>query len=106
MTQAEFWSSTLRQVLAITDARRSAEQDRERGEWERARWISTAITRATLAPHSKAAAKIQPTDLIRFAWEEEEEQPEKPNLDAAAIFAKWDAHNEKMKNGGTSNGHQ
>lgn len=65
MSQAEFWSSTIRQVLDITSARMQAEQDRERGQWERARWLGTVI----LQPHLQKGKTLKPTDLIKFEWE-------------------------------------
>lgn len=86
MSQAEFWNSTIRQVLAITEARRNAEQDRERGAWERARWLGTII----LQPHLQKGKTLKPADLVKFEWEQDA-QPKKIDEEARRFWAeKWD----------------
>ena len=82
----------------IIEGRSEADADKEKNEWERARWSAAAIVRAVLAPHSKSASQIKPQDLAVFPWEQAAETQEPPKKDKAAIkeiFAKWDAHNAK-----------
>jgi hypothetical protein len=91
MTQAEFWNSTIRQVLDITTARVEAHQERERGEWERARWLGTVI----LQPHLQKGKTLKPTDLIKFDWEQrvisEQRLDDKESEEVKRFWAnKWD----------------
>ena len=82
----------------IIEGRSEADNDKEKNEWERARWAAAAIVRAVLVPHNKKAPDIKPQDLAVFPWEQPAETQEPPKQDKAAIkeiFAKWDAHNAK-----------
>lgn len=83
----------------IIEGRSEADADKEKNEWERARWSAAAIVRAVLAPHSKTAIEIKPQDLAVFPWEQQTEIQEQPKRDPIAIkeiFAKWDAHKKKV----------
>jgi len=85
-------------VYNIIEGRSEADNDKEKNEWERARWSAAAVVRAVLAPHSKKASDIKLQDLAVFQWEQPAETQEPPKQDKAAIkeiFAKWDAHNAK-----------
>jgi hypothetical protein len=65
------------------------DDDRERGAWERARWIAAVL----LSPHAKKGKSIQPRDLTVFPWEKQE-RTEQDDAEAAAkraeLFAQWD----------------
>lgn len=87
MSQAEFWNSTIRQVLDITGARMQAQQERERGKWERARWLGAVI----LQPHLQKGKTLKPTDLIKFDWEQPAKPEKKIDEETRRFWAdKWD----------------
>ena len=48
-------------------AREDVEYTKEKSEWERARWMASAI----LQPHVNKKS-LKPTDLVRFPWEKDD----------------------------------
>jgi len=43
------------------------QEQRERAEWERVRWLGSIV----MQPHLKKGRKLKPTDLATFPWETE-----------------------------------
>lgn len=88
MSVSDFWDADLRSVYNFISGRATQEQEFQRREWERARWLGHLI----LLPHKK----VKPTDLIKFDWENApsaEISPEEIQR-REAIWEKWD---KKMK---------
>jgi len=46
------------------------EEQRQRQEWERTRWLATI----TMQPHVKKGSIKKPTDIATFPWEEEQKK--------------------------------
>lgn len=72
---------------------RSREEEQERAEWERIRWLAAVL----LSPHARKGKTIQPRDLAVFPWEKQERTTQDNEAAAqrrAELFAKWD---EEMK---------
>lgn len=55
------------------------EEQRQRQEWERTRWLAMI----TMQPHVKKGSIKKPTDLVTFPWEEKKS---KPAVDGLAIL--------------------
>jgi hypothetical protein len=91
----DFWGSTLQSVYNIIEGRSEAENDKEKSEWERVRWLAMAM----MQPHLQKGKRLAPQDLVTFHWEQE--QTEQPPQDEAAAqkraekIAKWDANIKK-----------
>jgi len=88
LPRKEFWEITPKLFSIYVEEYQNKESNREKGEWERARFVATF----TLLPHSKKALK--PKDLVIFPWEESEiievikELPQSIKELAAAMDAK------------------
>lgn len=61
-----FYGMTLREFFAALTGQQERETEKERRQWERTRWLATCL----LQPHTGKNKKLQPTDLIRFSWED------------------------------------
>jgi hypothetical protein len=75
---------TLRSVSAIIEEREIAERE----PWERVRWLATI----TLQPHAKKGTTLKPTDLLKFAWDNEKKAKAltMSEEERQAMFDKWD----------------
>ena len=41
------------------------EENRERQQWERTRWLGALL----LQPHAKKGTRMKPTDIAKFPWD-------------------------------------
>lgn len=60
-----FYSMNLREFFASLEGQQERAEQEQRREWERARWMVTAL----LQPHAKKGQAIKPEDLMKFSWE-------------------------------------
>ena len=67
MSLTEYYSSEIDVVLSIIDSFYEFENNKERQEWERARFISYM----TIKPHDIKKKFKKPSDIIRFGWEQQ-----------------------------------
>ncbi|MCB0587018.1 MAG: hypothetical protein KDD06_17065 [Phaeodactylibacter sp.] len=71
-----------------------AEELRIRSSWEQTRWQTAAM----LNVYAKKGQKIKPADLVRFPWEDAEEETHSINMAVAEQrWAKWDEDVKKGK---------
>ena len=70
MRLEDFCRCTPAEFRAIAEGWNDMEQNRERGEWERARMQCLCM----IQPYSKE--KLSPQDVMRFKWETEEGEEE------------------------------
>ena len=66
MSLSEYYSSEIEVVLSIMDSFYEFENNKERQEWERARFIAFM----TIKPHDMKKKFKKPSDLIKFDWEQ------------------------------------
>lgn len=77
MLESEFWDATLREVHNRIDGFRRLEDSRQRGEWERMRWLAMFV----LMPHTKKGRKLgKPTDIMQFPWEKQKARSTAPAI--------------------------
>lgn len=67
MSVDDFCRCTPSEFRAVHEAWDKSEQRRERSAWERTRMLCTCM----LQPYSRR--QLEPTDVMKFAWEIEEE---------------------------------
>lgn len=96
MPLSDYWDSDLATVVNVIQGRRDAEEGRERGEWERARWLAGVF----LQPHMSKGRTLKSQDLAVFPWEREE-KPAAAVLqaDKERVFDKWDDEMKKQWQG-------
>ena len=80
----EFWSLTFHEFFLLQRGRNEQLQIKERFEWERTRWLACLI----LKPHKKKKSRLNPTDLVKFEWEEKEGEMELEKRKKAAEYAR------------------
>ena len=68
MSLSEYYSSEIEVVLSIMDSFYEFENNKERQEWERARFIAFM----TVKPHDTKKKFKKPSDLIKFGWEQQQ----------------------------------
>ena len=68
MSLSEYYSSEIEVVLSIMDSFYEFENNKERQEWERARFIAFM----TVKPHDTKKKFKMPSDLIKFGWEQQQ----------------------------------
>lgn len=68
MSLSEYYSSEIEVVLSIMDSFYEFENNKERQEWERARFIAFM----TIKPHDTKKKFKKPSDLIKFGWEQQQ----------------------------------
>lgn len=68
MSLSEYYSSEIEVVLSIMDSFYEFENNKERQEWERARFIAFM----TVKPHDTKKKFKKPSDLIKFNWEQQQ----------------------------------
>ena len=68
MSLSEYYSSEIEVVLSIMDSFYEFENNKERQEWERARFIAFM----TIKPHDTKKKFKKPSDLIKFEWEQQQ----------------------------------
>ena len=71
MTVDDFCRCTPSEFKAVYDGWMESEQRRERVAWERTRMQCTTM----LQPYSRR--KLDPQDVLHFAWDNQGEEPEK-----------------------------
>lgn len=62
---SEVLDFTLRELALMKEAREKVDYNKERGEWERSRWMAALI----MQPHLKK--RLSPQDICRFPWEKQ-----------------------------------
>lgn len=67
LSPSAFYTMTFDEFNAAVKGFNEREEFRERGEWERIRWLGTL----TLQPHLRKGRKLKPKDLAVFPWEVE-----------------------------------
>ena len=96
MPLSDYWDSELATVVNVIQGRREAEEGRERGEWERVRWLAAAM----LQPHLSKGKTIKPQDLALFPWEREDKPAAAVvQADKGRVFDKWDEEMKKQWQG-------
>ena len=96
MTLSDYWDSDLATVINVIQGRREAEEGRERGEWERARWLAGVF----LQPHMSKGRALKAQDLAVFPWEQEEKPATAMvQADKGRVFDKWDEEMKKQWQG-------
>ena len=68
MSLSEYYSSEIEVVLSIMDSFYEFENNKERQEWERARFIAFM----TIKPHDTKKKFKNPYDLIKVGWEQQQ----------------------------------
>lgn len=76
-----FYDMTFEEITAAAQGMNKQIELRERGEWERVRWLAAV----TLSPHSKPGQRIKPSDLAIFPWEEKKKNTGNNKLLANAL---------------------
>ena len=66
MSLTEYYDSEIEVVLSIIDSFYTFENNKERQEWERARFVAFM----TIKPHDSKKKFKKPSDLIKFDWEQ------------------------------------
>lgn len=82
MSVDDFCRCTPSEFRAVYKAWAESEQRRERSAWERTRMLCTTM----LQPYSKKG--LEPTDVFRFKWEENEDDSE--DLSAKEIWKRFE----------------
>ena len=90
MTVDDFCRSTPAEFAAVAKARNAAEQRRERAAWERVRLQCTCA----LQPYSKR--RLDPQDVLRFAWDGGNDGNDGPPPSAKEIRERFEKVKEKM----------
>ena len=65
MSLTEYYDSEIEVVLSIIDSFYTFENNKERQEWERSRFVAFM----TIKPHDSKKKFKKPSDLIKFDWE-------------------------------------
>jgi len=60
-----FYAMTLEEFNQAVKGWNEVQENRERGEWERTRWLGVLV----LQPHLRKGRKLKPKDLAEFPWE-------------------------------------
>ena len=76
MSLTEYYSSEIDVVLSIIDSFYEFENNKERQEWERARFIAYM----TIKPHDIKKKFKKPSDIIRLGWEQQKIENEIKDL--------------------------
>jgi len=76
LTPSSLYDLTFQEFSNAMAGRRFEIEMRERGEWERTRWLACLL----LNPHTKK--RLKPTDLATFEWE----KAAKPVVDGKSIL--------------------
>jgi hypothetical protein len=95
MPLSDYWDSDLATVFNVIQGRRDAEEGRERGEWERARWLAGVF----LQPHMSKGRTLKAQDLAVFPWEREEKPVAVPGArrgNDRELFNRWDDEMKKQ----------
>ena len=66
MSLTEYYDSEIEVVLSIIDSFYTFENNKERQEWERSRFVAFM----TIKPHDSKKKFKKPSDLIKFDWEQ------------------------------------
>ena len=92
MRPSDAWNLTPSEYADIAAARQDYDTQRERQDWERARWIATVLSQ----PHSKKTLKYN--SLIKFPWEKATATTRMTMQQARGISdEEWKAYIEKVK---------
>lgn len=67
LSPSAFYGMTLDEFNNAVTGWNKHQEMRERGEWERTRWLGVLV----LQPHLKKGRKLKPKDLAVFPWENE-----------------------------------
>ena len=96
---ASFYEMTVEELVSAAEGYAKEQEERERGEWERVRWLAALL----LQPHAKKGRSIKPTDLAKFPWEETAPKKKKTQSEKTAegLLMAW----AKPANDGTKEPH-
>ena len=90
LSPSAFYDLTLGELAKAVEGYNTEQEQRERAEWERTRWLACI----TLSPHAKKGKKIKPKDLATFPWEQVKPKNNgKINADRIERHAKFAAEN-------------
>lgn len=95
MRPADFWTSTVREIISIIEVCHTKKEEENRTQWEIARWQSFI----NILPHvdKKKGGVKKPSDLALFPWESNLVSPAQ-HLPKEEVFTEEDnAWFEKMK---------
>lgn len=74
-----FFDMTIDDFICAVRGFHELQQNQERTQWERTRWLATIM----LSPHTKKSSNLKPTDIAVFPWEEKQ----KPrNVDGESLL--------------------
>ena len=90
MSVDDFCQCTPLEFQAVYQAWADAEQRRERSAWERTRMLCTTM----LQPYSKK--RLEPQDVMRFAWDREMQNAESEKLSAKEIRERFEKVKREM----------
>ena len=65
LSPAAFYSMEFTDFLIAAEGFVELEENRERQNWERQRWLATVL----LQPHTKKGTSLKPTDIAKFPWD-------------------------------------
>jgi len=65
LSPSAFYGMTLDEFNNAVIGWNKVQEMKERGEWERTRWLGVLV----LQPHLKKGRKLKPKDLAEFPWE-------------------------------------
>ena len=82
LSPSAFYSITLEEFNDAVIGYNRAQEMKERGEWERTRWLGTLV----LQPHLRKGRKLQPKDLAEFPWEKPLKTNDKRRLTAQELL--------------------
>jgi len=93
---SDFQASAPADVLRALHWRQYFEEQREKAEWERTRWLGYLL----LQPYDSKRKLKQPSDIVKFGWEVEERKPETDDEreERLRLFRKMDALHNKLNN--------
>jgi len=77
-----FWDATISDVRAAVLGDYERRQEREKSEWERARWMSAIL----LQPHTEKGKGVKPSDICIFPWESKGGKSGAGNMVAMAML--------------------
>jgi hypothetical protein len=94
-----FWDMTVEELVMAAEGYAKEQEEKERGEWERVRWLAAVL----LQPHAKKGSTIKVTDLATFPWEETAPKKKKTQSEKTAegLLMAW----AKPANDGTKKPH-
>lgn len=69
LTPSVFYAMNFREFFAALDGMQEMERTKARRTWEQTRWLATCL----LQPHLGKGKKLNPSDLMQFAWEKDEQ---------------------------------